>query len=129
MDVIELKADEKILKLIIADNNWCQVYLVEDNKEIRLGAEGFCFILSKLIVAFMPSQNKKHYQYRGIEIFVITYLVDLHATIAGIEKSETELEMIFIDTNGNIRPMMTVTTEIEVDWITQLCKYLTNKYL
>ena len=34
MDVIELRADEKILKLTIEDNFWCQVYLVEDKEEI-----------------------------------------------------------------------------------------------
>ena len=128
MDVIELKADEKMLKLTITDNEWCQVYLVEDKEEIRLGANGFCRILSKFVITFMPSQ-KKYFQYGGIEMFTIMNLMDSHSVVAGRKKSETELELIFIDTNGNIRPMMTVTTEVEVDWIKQLCKYLTNRYL
>ena len=128
MDVIELRADEKILKLTIEDNFWCQVYLVEDKEEIRLGADCLNSIISKLFIAFMPSQNKKHYQHCGIEMFTVMCLMDPHSVIAGSEKSETESKMIFIDTEGNIRPMMTLTTEIEVDWIKQICKYLTNKY-
>lgn len=124
MDKIELKVDNKMLRLIISENNWCQIYFVEDDKNIKLGANSLNIIISKLLISFLPFQNNNFFWYSGLEMFTIMNLMDSHSVIAGHIKSENELELIFLDTAGKVVPLMSLTTEIEKNWITQICTLL-----
>lgn len=125
MDGIILSVEKKSLKLLPEKNNWCQVYFIGD-KDIRLGANSIDKVISGLLIAFLPHQNKKAFYYGGLKLFTIINLMDSHSVIAGHVKTEDRLELIFLNSEGNVIPMMTLTTEIKADWIVQICTFLTT---
>lgn len=128
MAEIDLEAEGKILKLIykITDTLvWCEVYFVKDGVETRVGAETIERILSRLVISFMETEDRLYFNYGGFEMYQIAILQS-HSVLAGRVDESGELELVFLDTPGNIIPLMKLTTDDKVKWITQIFGYLTD---
>ncbi|MDE7251741.1 MAG: hypothetical protein K2O32_02185 [Acetatifactor sp.] len=128
MAEINLEADGKTLQLLYGISDvmvWCQVYLVKDGVRTSLGAETIDRILPRLVISFMDIEDRKFFNYRGLELYPITNLQPL-STLAGRIDESGELELVFLDTPGNIIPLMKLTTDDKVKWITQIFEYLTE---
>ena len=127
MDAIKLKTSKQSLKVVIDNKNWCDVFFAEDSKERRLGAQSLDRILPNLLISFLPLENRNFFVYSEQEMFTIANLVDAHSVIAGKINNNKELELIYLDTDGNIFPMMILNEETKIQWIKDICFYLTDK--
>lgn len=58
-----------------------------------------------------------------MKLFTVITLMDSHSVIAGYYKNK-QLELFFIDTSGNIIPMMSLSLEIETEWIKEIISFI-----
>ena len=126
MNEINLEADGKTLKLtyevwdIIV---WCEVCFVQDGVSTILGGDTIERILSKLVIGFMEVEDRYFANYRGLEMYTVIVLQPL-SQIAGHIDDCGDLELLYIDTPGNVTPLMKLTTEDKLNWITQIFKHM-----
>lgn len=122
MDELELVVNRKGLKLVIQDKNWCRVYLINNDTMIILGANSFEKIVSKLLKALISKKNTKNFIYKGIKMSTVLNLMDPHTVIAKKERKGEELglELVVLDKEGDILPLVNLSTEDIVEWIEKL---------
>ena len=118
-----LKKDNKFLKFVVINKLWYELYLCENNMEIKLGANSPDRIFCSLITSFLPVEERKYFTFSNMKLFTVTTLMDSHSVIAGYYKNK-QLELIFIDMNGNIMPMMSLSPEIEAEWIKEIISFI-----
>jgi len=124
MDELELEAHGRKMKLIIHDRTWCVVYLLANGKTITLGGECLDKIISKLLVSFIPEKDRKHFTYQDMELFTVFNLMGPHAVVAGKERDNYGIELIFLSNEGNVIPMVTLSTDDIKEWINKLIKFM-----
>lgn len=120
MDEIELLVGDKKIKIVVKQNGWSDIYFIKDNTNVKLGANGISKIISKLVTAFDTSLDRKYVHYKGIKIFTIFCLMEPHATIAGRSVNDSELELLCIEDNGNVLPLVTLSEGDMKRWLYQL---------
>lgn len=118
-----LKKDNKFLKFVVVNKFWYELYLCENNMEIKLGANSPDRIFDGLITSFLPVEERKYFMFSNMKLFTVVNLMDSHSTIAGYYKNN-QLELVFIDTIGNIMPMMSLSAEIETEWIKEIISFI-----
>ena len=127
MEEIELMADNKKIKLIIEERKWCRVYYINDELSLKLGADNYEIVISKLLYAFAFNNNRKYVLYKGMEIFTILCLMEPHTTIAGRELNGSGIELFCIEDGGNIIPLITLLENDIKSWKDQLM-YIMEEY-
>lgn len=125
-DELELEAHGGKVKLIIHDGTWCELYLLANGQDIFLGENSLDTIISKLLIAFIPEKDRKHFTYQDMEMFTVFNLMGPHAVVAGKERDNFGIDLIFISTKGSVIPMVTLSIEEIKEWISKLIKYMTN---
>ncbi|MCM1091745.1 MAG: hypothetical protein NC413_12945 [Muribaculum sp.] len=126
MNEINLEADGKTLKLTYEVQDrivWCEVCFVKDGVSTMLAGDTIERILSKLVIGFMEVEDRIYFNYRGFEMYTIAVLQP-HSVLAGRIDKSGELELVFLDTPGNIIPLMKLTTEDKLNWITQIFEHM-----
>lgn len=126
MAEIDLEAEGKTLKLIYEVRDiivWCEIYFVKDGVKTCLGGDTIERILSKLVIGFMDIEDRKFHNYRGLELYQITTLQP-HSILAGRIDDCGDLELLYIDTPGNITPLMKLAEDEKINWINQIFKNL-----
>lgn len=118
-----LKKDNKFLKFTVINKFWYEIYLCENYMEIKLGANSPDRIFCGLITSFLPVEERKYFTFSNMKLFTVMNLMDSHSTIAGYYKNNM-LELFFIDTSGNIIPMMSLSPEIETEWIKEIISFI-----
>ena len=98
----------------------------ENGIRTRLGGETIERILSRLVISFMEIEDRKFFNYHEFEMYTITTLQGSPSVLAGRIDESGELELVFLDTPGNIIPLMKLTMADKVKWITQIFEYLTE---
>ncbi len=93
-------------------------------EEKRLGGETIERILSGMMGGFMEIKDREWFTYHELEMYTITTLQDSHSVLAGCKDEVGNLELIFLDTWGNIIPLMKLTTEDKINWINIIFKNL-----
>ena len=78
------------------------------------------------MIGFLSLNNRKFFSYSGMEMFTILNVMGSHAVIAGRGVDDV-LELIFLNTKGEVIPLMCVTDKIKVDWITEIVSFLKTK--
>ena len=126
MDELELEAHGGKVKLIIHDGTWCELYLLANGQDIFLGESSLDRIIPKLLIAFIPEKDRKHFTYQDMEMFHVFNLMGPHAVVAGKERDNFGIELIFISTEGNVIPMVTLSIEDMKEWISKLINFMTN---
>ena len=126
MDELLLEAHGGKVKLIIHDGTWCELYLLANGQDIYLGGNSLDTIIPKLLISFIPEKDRKHYIYQDMELFTVFCLMGPHAVVAGRERDNFGIELIFIGTKGNVIPLVTLSIEDIKEWINKLIKYMTN---
>lgn len=126
MDELELEAHGRKVKLIIQDVTWCELYLLADNQVIYLGGERLNVIISQLLISFIPEKDRKYFTYQDMELFTVFNLMGPHAVVAGRERDNFGIELIFLSTEGNVIPMVTLSIEDKKEWISKLIKFMTD---
>ena len=126
MDELELEAHGGKVKLIIHDGTWCELYLLANGQDIFLGESSLDRIIPKLLIAFIPEKDRKHFTYQDMEMFHVFNLMGPLAVVAGKERDNFGIELIFISTKGNVIPMVTLSIEDIKEWISKLIKFMTN---
>ena len=117
MDEIELYAGKNGIKLVVHEQQWCEMYLIQNNIITRLGADSMHVVISKLLIAFVSMQNRKYF--RNSELFGVMALMDPLTTIAGRDNN-SELELFCIKDGGNIIPLVTLSGDDIKRWVKQL---------
>lgn len=120
MDELELVVNRKGLKLVIQDKDWCKVYLINNHTMIILGSNSIKKIVSKLLKALISNENTKNFIYQGIKMSTVLNLMDPHTVIAKKERKGEELELVVLDKEGDILPVVNLSTEDIVEWIEKL---------
>lgn len=120
MDEIELMVDNKKIKLVIEQRKWCRVYYINDEITIKLGADIYEVIISKLLLAFDTNSNRKYVLYKGMEIFNVLCLMEPHTTIVGKELNDSGIELFCIEDGGNIIPLITLSENDIKRWMENL---------
>lgn len=126
MDELELEAHGGKVKLINHNRTWCELYLLANGQDIFLGENSLDTIISKLLIAFIPEKDRKHFTYQDMEMFTVFNLMGPHAVVAGKERDNFGIELIFLSTEGNVIPMVTLSVEDIKEWISKLIKFMTN---
>ncbi len=126
MDELNLKQENKMIKVLLLHNDWCQLFFKDGNIEIKLGATTIDRFSSKLIISFLSLNDRNFFIYSGMKLFSIVNLMDSHAVIAGRYKDKL-LELVFLDTNGNVVPMMKLTEKTMVEWINEIICFISRK--
>lgn len=124
MDELELEAHGGKVKLINHNRSWCELYLLANGQDIFLGGNSLDTIISKLLIAFIPEKDRKHFTYQDMEMFTVFNLMGPHAVVAGKERDNFGIELIFISTKGNVIPMVTLSIEDIKEWISKLIKFM-----
>ena len=126
---LTLKNGTKSIRFVISYDNysggWCELYFHDGSRELKLGANDEETVFSKLMIGFLSLNNRKFFSYSGMEMFTILYVMP-HAIIAGRGVDDV-LELIFLNTKGEVIPLMCVTDKIKVDWITEIVSFLKTK--
>lgn len=125
---LNLKQENKMIKVLLLHDDWCQVFFKDDNMEIKLGANTIDKFSSNLIISFLSLNDRSFFIYSEMKLFSIVNLMDSHAVIAGRYKGKL-LELIFLDTNGNVVPMMNLTEKTMVKWINKMICFISGKYI
>lgn len=120
MDELELVVNRKGLKLVIQDKDRCKVYLINNDTMIILGSNSIKKIVSKLLKALISNENTKNFIYQGIKMSTVLNLMDPHTVIAKKERKGEELELVVLDKEGDILPVVNLSTEDIVEWIEKL---------
>ena len=120
MDEIELMVDNKKIKLVIEERKWCRVYYINNELTIKLGADNYEIVISKLLLAFAPNDNRKYVLYKGMELFTVLCLMEPHTTIAGRELNGSGIELFCIEDGGNIIPLIALSENDIKSWKEQL---------
>lgn len=118
-----LKKDNKFLKFVVINKLWYEIYLCENNMEIKLGANSPDRIFCSLITSFLLVEERKYFTFSNMKLFTVMNLMDSHSVIAGYYKNK-QLELVFIDSSGNIIPMMSLSSEIEAEWIKEIISFI-----
>ncbi len=109
MEQLNLKVKDKTLQFVIkhpcSESYWCELFLVDETNNIRLGADSLDIILSRLLIAFLPAKNRKFFEYQSQKMFSIINLMEPHFVIAGVERENLGLELILIDSNIGLNYM------------------------
>ena len=122
MDELELEAHGRKVTLIIHDGTWCELYLMANDQVIELGGNCLDKIISKLLISFIPEKDRKHFIYQDMELFTVFNLMGPHAVVAGKERENFGMELIFLSNEGNVIPMVTLSIEDIKEWISKLIK-------
>lgn len=120
MDEIELMVGNKKIKLVIEQRKWCRVYYINEELTIKLGADIYEVIISKLLLAFDTNNNRKYVLYKGMEIFTVLCLMEPHTAIVGKELNDSGIELFCIEDGGNIIPLITLSENDIKRWMEQL---------
>lgn len=120
MDEIELLVDDKKIKIVVKQNGWSYIYLVKDDANVKLGANGMSRIIPKLVTAFDSSLDRKYIHYKGLKIFTIFHLMEPHATIAGRCVNDSKLELLCIRDDGSVLPLVVLSDDDKIRWVKQL---------
>lgn len=126
MDELELEAHGRKVKLIKHDTTWCELYLLANGQVINLGGNSLDTISSKLLISFIPEKDRKHFTYQDMELFTVFNLMGPHAVVAGKERDNFGIELIFLSNEGNVIPMVTLSIEDIKEWISKLIKFIIN---
>lgn len=126
MEELELEAHGRKMKLIIHDRTWCEVHLLANGETITLGGDCLDKIISKLLISFIPEKERKHFTYQDMELFTVFNLMGPHAVVAGKERDNYGIELIFLSNEGNVIPMVTLSTGDIKEWINKLIKFMTS---
>ena len=120
MDVIELLVGNEKIIIQVKQKGWSNIFFIKDDIKVKLGANGLSKIITKLLDALSSSTERKYMIYKEIEIFTIFYLMEPHATIAGRDLDNSELELICIEDGGNVLPLVVLSNDDKIRWIKQL---------
>lgn len=126
MGELELVVNRKGLKLVIENKSWCRVYLIDNEIVVMLGANSLEKIVSKLLIAFVNMENKKYFTYQGIKMFTVLNMMEPHSVIAGKLRNDLGLELVVLDKEGNIVPIVSLLMENIVEWIEKLTIFMIN---
>ncbi len=126
MEELELEAHGRKMKLIIHDRTWCEVVLLANSETIMLGGDCLDKIISKLLISFIPKKGRKHFIYQDMELFTVFTLMGPHAVVAGKERDNYGIELIFLSNEGNVIPMVTLSIGDIKEWINKLIKFMTG---
>ena len=132
MATIDLEAENQMLRLDYEVQDrlvWCNVYYINDGKVMRLAEERLEKILSKLIIGFWEIEGRNFYTRSGLEMYTVTTLMGPHSGLAAHIEEPGSLRLVFIDTHGNVFPLMRLTTEDKINWITQIFEHLRDYML
>ena len=124
MDELELEAHGGKVKLINHNRSWCELYLLANGQDIFLGGNSLDTIISKLLISFIPEKDRKHFTYQDMELFHVFNLMGPLAVVAGKERDNFGIELIFISTEGNVIPMVTLSIEDIKEWISKLIEFM-----
>ncbi len=61
-----------------------------------------------------------------MELFTVFNLMGSHAVVAGKERDNDGIELIFLSNEGNVIPMVTLSTGDIKEWVNQLIKFMTS---
>lgn len=123
MDEIVLRFKNKKIKMLIHDNLWCEMYLVKKEEVIALGGEMLEKIISGLLNILNSKIDRKYFDYQDMQLFTIFNLMGPHAVIAGRKCNNNKIELIFLDVNGGVMPMVHLSLEDITEWVNKLEKY------
>ena len=132
MATIDLEAENQILRLDYKIQDrvvGCTMYHIKDGKVMRLGEETLDRILSKLIVGFLEIEDRKFFTYSGLEMYTVVILMASPSVLAAQIEEPGVLRLIFLDTPGNVFPLMRLTTEDKINWITQISEHMKDYML
>ncbi|MCM1091747.1 MAG: hypothetical protein NC413_12955 [Muribaculum sp.] len=132
MATIDLKAENKILRLVYELQDrlvWCNVYYINDGKIMRLAEERLEKILSKLIIGFWEIEGRNFYTRSGLEMYTVTTLMGPLSGLTAHIEEHGGVRLIFIDTHGNVFPLMRLTMEDKINWITQIFEHMSDYML
>ncbi len=87
------------------------MYLLANDEIIALGGEDLDRIVPKLLIAFIPGKDRKHFTYQDMELFTVFNLMGPHAVVAGREKDNCGIELVFLNNEGNVIPMVSLSIE------------------
>ena len=130
MEQLNLKVKDKSLQFVIkhpcSESYWCELFLVDETNNIRLGADSLDIILSRLLIAFLPAKNRKFFEYQSQKMFSIINLMEPHFVIAGVERENLGLELILIDSNEKIISSIHLFRDNIEEWIENIISFLVN---
>ncbi len=126
MDELKLEANGRHLKFITYDGVWCEVHYQRNNEEITLGGERLDTIITKLLISFLPEKNRKYFVYQDTEMFSVFNLMSPHSLIAGKERENFGIELIFLSNEGNLIPMFTLSIQDKKEWMSDIIKFTTS---
>ena len=122
-----LKSENKAIRFAISYDNtikggWCELIFCDGSKKIKLGGYDTKTIFSKLLIGFLPLKERNYFTYSGMKLFTVM-CISPHAVIAGREDDD-RLKLFFIDTQGKIFPLLYITDEIKIKWISEIISFL-----
>lgn len=126
MDELVLESHGKMIKMLIHDKIWCEVYLIRDDGGVVLGGERLDKIISDLLIAIVSKKERRYFIYQNMELFTVFNLMGPHAVVAGREKDNCGIELIFLSSEGNVMPMLTLSNDDMKEWINKMTKIMTN---
>ncbi len=127
MGMIDLKAGDRILRLRYSSASsfqWCELYLVVDNMETKLGACDLDKILSGLVIGLIDQKDRKISYRHNMYTFLISALMDSISMLEGHITESGDLELIHEGSHGEITRLMTLTEEDEIQWIQTIFEHL-----
>ena len=127
VDELVLESHGKMIKMLIHDKLWCEVYLIRDDGDVALGGERLDKINSGLLIASVSPKERKYFIYQNMELFTVFNLMGPHAVVAGREKDNCEIELIFLSNEGNVMPMLTLSNDDIKEWINKITKIMTEQ--
>lgn len=125
---LTLKNGESSLRFVVScedySDGWCQLYYHSGSEEIKLGANDQKTVFAGLMTGFLSLRNREYFTYSGVEMYTVMNVMDSHAVIAAREADDL-LELIFLSTEGEIVPLMSLTDETKTEWVKSIISFLT----
>ena len=105
------------------NEDWCSVFFSDTNRTIKLGSESFTIMRDRILQSLTnPHTTKTFTHENGKNLFVVTHLMDSHATLFATSKG-TDVTLYYESTAGDFTKLLSLTQAEQRELLQKLSNY------
>jgi len=105
------------------NEDWCSVFFSDTNRTIKLGSESFTVMRGRILQSLTnPHITKTFTHESGNNVFVVTHLMDSHATLFATSKG-TDVVLYHESTAGDFVKLLSLTQTEQREFLQKLSNY------
>ena len=105
----DFNCDNKWIQIKIIAEDYCSLYVKNDQKEVCLGSYPYDKLKKVLIEKLKSPATQEKTIFKGINIFHITYLEGPHATISASIENNGDIILYWLDENFKFSKILILT--------------------